>query len=93
MSDAPDALVREFLVESYENLDRLDRALVDLEKDPHDAENLASIFRTVHTIKALTLGYRDFNWLARDPDLLSLRQHPRYRAIESRIRKLKVQIP
>ena len=42
--------------------------------------------------KALTLGYRDFNWLARDPDLLSLRQHPLYRAIESRIRKLKVEI-
>ena len=42
--------------------------------------------------KALTLGYRDFNWLARDPDLQLLRQHPLYRAIESKIRKLKVQI-
>jgi tetratricopeptide (TPR) repeat protein len=42
--------------------------------------------------KALTLGYRDFNWLARDPDLLALRQHPLYRAIKSRIRKLKVEI-
>src|SRR6476660_1349980 len=62
MSDAPDALVREFLVESYENLDRLDRALVDLEKDPHDAENLASIFRTVHTIKG-TCGFLGFGKL------------------------------
>ncbi len=42
--------------------------------------------------QALTLGFRDFNWLARDPDLLALRQHPLYRAIESRIRKLKVEI-
>jgi tetratricopeptide (TPR) repeat protein len=42
--------------------------------------------------KALTLGYRDFNWLARDPDLQALRQHPLYRPIESRIRKLKVEI-
>src|ERR1043166_9921801 len=25
--------------------------------------------------KALTLGYRDFNWLARDPDLRPLRKH------------------
>jgi len=62
MSDAPDALVHEFLVESYENLDRLDRALVDLEKDPHDAENLASIFRAVHTIKG-TCGFLGFGKL------------------------------
>src|SRR5215471_7717616 len=62
MSDAPDALVREFLVESYENLDRLDRALVDLEKDPRDADNLASIFRTIHTIKG-TCGFLGFTKL------------------------------
>jgi tetratricopeptide (TPR) repeat protein len=42
--------------------------------------------------RALTLGYRDFEWLARDPDLSHLRQHPLYRNIESRIRKIKVEI-
>ncbi len=42
--------------------------------------------------RALTLGYRDFEWLARDPDLSHLRQHPLYRHIESRIRKIKVEI-
>src|SRR5881398_2738877 len=26
--------------------------------------------------KALALGYRDFKWLSRDPDLRSLRKHP-----------------
>src|SRR5881628_2070282 len=26
--------------------------------------------------RALALGYRDFRWLARDPDLRRLRQHP-----------------
>jgi hypothetical protein len=31
-----DEIVREFLVESNENLDRLDRELVNLEKDPGD---------------------------------------------------------
>jgi hypothetical protein len=41
---------------------------------------------------ALCLGYRDFKWLARDPDLSQLRQHPLYRRIQSRIRKMKVQI-
>jgi tetratricopeptide (TPR) repeat protein len=42
--------------------------------------------------QALRLGYRDFGWLARDPDLSPLRQHPLYRRIETKIRKMKVQI-
>src|SRR5688572_5939889 len=61
MSGADD-LVREFLVESYENLDLLDHALVALEKDPHDREKLASIFRTIHTIKG-TCGFLGFTKL------------------------------
>jgi cytochrome c-type biogenesis protein CcmH/NrfG len=43
-------------------------------------------------VKALHLGYRDFKWLAQDPDLRQLRQHPLYRRIESRIRRMKVEI-
>jgi two-component system chemotaxis sensor kinase CheA len=43
-------IVKEFLVESCENLDRLDRDLLELEKDPTAPEILASIFRTIHTI-------------------------------------------
>jgi tetratricopeptide (TPR) repeat protein len=42
--------------------------------------------------KALALGYRDFKWLAKDPDLHQLRQHPFYRHIESKIRKMRVEI-
>ena len=42
--------------------------------------------------KALSLGYRDFKWLAKDPDLSRLRQDPLYRNIESKIRKMKVRI-
>ena len=42
--------------------------------------------------KALNLGYRDFKWLARDPDLRRLRKHPLYRTIEDKIRKMKVKI-
>jgi tetratricopeptide (TPR) repeat protein len=42
--------------------------------------------------KALALGYRDFKWLAKDPDLHPLRQHPLYRGIQSKIRKMKVEI-
>jgi two-component system chemotaxis sensor kinase CheA len=60
MSD--DDIVRDFLVESYENLDRLDRELVGLEKDPNDAPALASVFRTIHTIKG-TCGFLGFGKL------------------------------
>lgn len=42
--------------------------------------------------KAITLGYRDFKWLAKDPDLRILRQHPEYRSIEAKIRKMRVRI-
>jgi tetratricopeptide (TPR) repeat protein len=42
--------------------------------------------------KALAFGYRDFAWLAKDPDLRPLRQHPLYRAIETKIRQIKVKI-
>jgi two-component system chemotaxis sensor kinase CheA len=61
MNDADD-IVKEFLVESYENLDRLDRDLVMLEKSPKDSEILASVFRTIHTIKG-TSGFLAFNKL------------------------------
>jgi tetratricopeptide (TPR) repeat protein len=42
--------------------------------------------------RALTLGYRDFKWLAKDPDLRLLRKHPLYRTIEDKIRRMKVKI-
>src|SRR5690349_12385900 len=44
-------IMKEFLVESFENLDRLDQDLIALEKDPRNHQLLASIFRTIHTIK------------------------------------------
>ncbi len=40
---------------------------------------------------ALSLGYRDFKWLVKDPDLKKLRAHPRYKAIREEIRRLKAQ--
>jgi len=42
--------------------------------------------------KALSLGYNDFKWLARDPDLRPLRKHPLFRTIEDKIRKMKVKV-
>ncbi|HKV77898.1 MAG TPA: chemotaxis protein CheA [Candidatus Sulfotelmatobacter sp.] len=56
------AIVKEFLIESYENLDRLDQDLVVLEKDPANRDTLFSIFRTIHTIKG-TSGFLAFRQL------------------------------
>jgi len=60
MSDSD--IVKDFLVESYENLDRLDRELVGLEKNPEDRDALSSVFRTIHTIKG-TCGFLGFSKL------------------------------
>ena len=38
--------------------------------------------------RALDLGYRDFKWMRRDPDLRTLRRHPLYRSIRTRVRDL-----
>ena len=51
-----DEIIQEFLVESYENLDQLDRDLVELEQQPGSRDLLSSIFRTIHTIKG-TSGF------------------------------------
>jgi two-component system chemotaxis sensor kinase CheA len=50
MSDNSE-FIAEFLIESSENLDQLDKDLLALEADPADPQRLASVFRTVHTIK------------------------------------------
>ena len=39
--------------------------------------------------KALSLGYCDFKWLAKDPDLRKLRTHPRYEQIRELIKRIK----
>jgi two-component system chemotaxis sensor kinase CheA len=51
-----DDLLREFLVESHEHLERMETDLVALEAAPEDEEALARVFRAVHTIKG-TCGF------------------------------------
>ncbi|MCA9096837.1 MAG: chemotaxis protein CheA, partial [Planctomycetaceae bacterium] len=51
-----DEILQEFLAESWENLARLDTEIVSLERTPDDKSLLASIFRTIHTIKG-TCGF------------------------------------
>jgi two-component system, chemotaxis family, sensor kinase CheA len=57
-----DEIVREFLVESYENLDQLDQDLVALEGSPGSRELLSRVFRTIHTIKG-ACGFLGFGRL------------------------------
>jgi len=57
-----DELTREFLIESQEGLDRMERCLTELEEHPEGHELLAEIFRTVHTIKGTT-GFLGFSRL------------------------------
>ena len=51
-----DDLMREFLTESAENLNLLDQAVVELERNPGSKDTLAQIFRTIHTVKG-TCGF------------------------------------
>ena len=61
-----DDLTREFLIESQEGLDRMERCLTDLEERPRNTGLLAEIFRSVHTIKGTTgfLGFKRLEKLA-----------------------------
>jgi two-component system chemotaxis sensor kinase CheA len=57
-----DELMREFLLESSENLNQLDRDFVALEQNPTDRTLLGAIFRSIHTIKG-TSGFFAFGKL------------------------------
>src|SRR5205814_5890738 len=46
-----EAVRGEFVVEAGEMLDRLERDLIELETNPSSPETLASLFRSLHTVK------------------------------------------
>ncbi|MFM7846141.1 MAG: chemotaxis protein CheA, partial [Planctomycetota bacterium] len=51
-----DEILREFLLETHENLALLDADLLRLEQQPTDAATLAQAFRTLHSVKG-TAGF------------------------------------
>ena len=57
-----DDLTKEFIAESQEGLDRMERCLTELEVRPDDGELVGEIFRSVHTIKGTT-GFLGFDRL------------------------------
>jgi two-component system chemotaxis sensor kinase CheA len=60
--DEMQEVIKEFLVESFENLDKLDQDLVALESTPDSKDILNRIFRIIHTIKG-TSGFFGFSKL------------------------------
>ena len=54
--------LREFLVESYDNLEQLERDLMSLERNSGATEIINSAFRNIHTIKG-TAGFLGFSKL------------------------------
>jgi tetratricopeptide (TPR) repeat protein len=80
---------------------KVDQQLSRLEpRNPMVFYNLACSYSLNHDFvkavaaldQALVLGYRDFHWLSRDPDLRQLRKLPVYRPIADKIRKMKVRV-
>ena len=55
--------IRQFLIESTENLITLDDEIVRLERTPRDKTLISSVFRTIHTIKG-TCGFFGFERLS-----------------------------
>ncbi len=59
-----DELLRDFLTETGESLDRVDAELVRFEQEPNNGQILGNIFRLVHTIKG-TCGFLALSRLER----------------------------
>jgi tetratricopeptide (TPR) repeat protein len=85
----------------YEQGLKVDEQLSRLEpRNPLVFYNLACSYSLIGEVDraanaldhALALGYRDFKWLAKDPDLRKLRKHPLFRTIEDKIQKMNVKI-
>ncbi len=62
MNETPelDDLLKDFLIESHENLDQADQDFIALEQNPRDTDILDNIFRTIRTIKG-SCGFLGFD--------------------------------
>ncbi|HKQ39042.1 MAG TPA: hypothetical protein VJ063_13275 [Verrucomicrobiae bacterium] len=43
-------------------------------------------------LRALDMGYSDFKWLMKDPDLESLRKHPAFEKIRAKVKKVAIRV-
>lgn len=74
---------------------RMDRRLVRLQPDNATAHynlacSLALSKRKADALRSLQraveLGYRDFDWMAQDPDLEDLKEHPEFTALLAQLK-------
>ena len=86
---------------NFEDGLKVDEHLSELEpRDPLVFYNLACSYsltnqfdRAVSALEqALDLGYSDFKWLAKDPDLKKFRSNEIYQRIEDKIRRMKIKL-
>jgi len=79
----------------------VDRKLSELDpKNPLSFYNLACSLSLTGKLddaaaaleSALDLGYRDFRFMSRDPDLKALRKHAHYARLRERIRRMKIDV-
>jgi two-component system chemotaxis sensor kinase CheA len=82
-----DDIIKEFLIESTEGLDQLDRDFVELEKAPNSKDLLASIFRSVHTIKGTggILGFEKLGAVAHVGESMLSRMRDRKLSLNPRV--------
>jgi len=82
----------------YEEALKVDEQLAKLlPADPVVHYNLACSYSLTHNYvqafealeKAIDLGYSNFKWLRRDPDLKNLRTHSKFKLIKEKIRKIR----
>jgi|ERR1051326_1705138 tetratricopeptide (TPR) repeat protein len=80
---------------------KVDEQLVKLRpEDPTMLYNLACSYALTKRYeqaasalsRAIERGYRDFKWLVKDPDLQGLRAHPIFKNIQTKIRKVQIQV-
>ncbi|MCP5496020.1 MAG: chemotaxis protein CheA [Leptospiraceae bacterium] len=62
MSNDVDEIVKIFIIESNESLDKFESDIIELEKQPDSKELLTSMFRSIHSIKG-TCGFLGFTKL------------------------------
>ena len=82
-----DDIIKEFLIECTEGLDQLDRDFVELEKTPDSKDLLASIFRSVHTIKGTggILGFDKLGAVAHVGESMLSRMRDRKLSLNPRV--------
>ena len=54
LTDEDIEIIRDFIVESRENLEVVELRLVELEQNPEDTETINAVFRSFHTIKGVS---------------------------------------